>query len=141
MLADLDLMVAPFEVRAYGFRPGRVTRRRTRVKSPFVDGASTVYEALDEADLGLDISIKEVSGTALWAAQAVLVAAFSQSLFTVTLDVNGDDRGYACEAADYGEVPEAGGGEGTFDDRAVLAFRSTMRFICPRDPVPTAGPI
>lgn len=135
-LGDLDLInplsEAPvYDIMADSFDAGRVTWRRDTVTSPYVAGAYEVGAVKDEVDASLVVRVKGTDHTTLQTHVGALIEAFSQSTYTLTLELDSVEWAWTCKRADYAlayDLPM----RRRHIARVVLAF--------PRSPIPAAGP-
>lgn len=99
--ADLDVTAGAYDIEGEtGIDFGGRTWRRNMVDSPFVHGSFPVTQALENSTLGLAIQVRAASQDALATAIAVLVSAFSQFEYSVTIKFDDADRQWTCWAAD-----------------------------------------
>lgn len=134
-LSDLQLwQPGTFTVLGDAFGPGAQVRRRETVTSPYVKGR-TLLSAVDDVQLAsLSIEVGSTSGSGLSTNIAVLLAAFSQSTFTMSAIWDDVAVSWTCEAADYAVGPA-----GVLQDHDLKFFTQVVALTVPRSPVAVSG--
>lgn len=121
-----------YEVISVG--PGSTSWRREVAKSPWVHGEALVSAVKDVGIAPLSVRVMGTSAAQKETRLGVLLAAFSQFLYTMTVTINGVGYAWACEPADWSV-----GEDGEFNKFFEMAHRSEVKLSIPRNPVPTDG--
>lgn len=134
-LSDLQLWnPGTFTVLGDTFGPGGQVRRRETVTSPYVKGRTLLHSVEDVQDARLDVEVGSTSGSGLSTNVGVLLAAFRQSIYTLTAVWDDVTVAWTCEPADYSVGPQ-----GVLDDLGMKFFTVTVSLTVPRSPVPVSG--
>lgn len=100
-LADLDLNDHVNYFVSAPIFGGTVSWRRQTVQSPWVEGQFTVNAVRDQVEDKVVIEVMGGDQVTLQQNVQALIAAFSQSSFNITLQLDNAVNTYACEASDY----------------------------------------
>lgn len=128
-LADLSLNTAPYSIAQEGLRPGDTAWRRDRVKSPYVHGDVLVNAVREEAEAKIGIEIVEATYADLQSSMRTLVEAFSQTEFTLDIQMAGTSYKWTCGTADHSI---------SWVSERWHALRVGVAFSMPRNPVEEA---
>ncbi len=113
------------------FLGGQVTWKRQQASSVFLDGDVTTQRSRGTVTEAVGVEVRAATHAELQAATAVLIAAFSQDSFTMTVVVAGATTTYACEAADYQSMG--------WTTPRLACLANQVLFQMPRQPVALAG--
>lgn len=112
------------------FLGANVQWNRTQVTSPFMDGAVTTQRQRQMVTENITIEVLGGSAPGLKAAFDVLVSAFIQDSFTLTVGVGAATYRYACETSDYQLI---------WSGPRFVANQGQVVLQMPRQPVALAG--
>lgn len=132
-LALLPLEIAdghPYYV-ATQFLGSGVAWDRQTVASRWVDGDFTTSRRRGNVTEQVAVEVACASTAALLLATEVLIAAFTQDAFTMTVTIDGRIWAYQCEAADYQSLQ--------WSTPRLSAHQGQVLFGVPRRPVALAG--
>jgi hypothetical protein len=104
---------------------------RQTVSSRWVDGDYTVSRRRGNVVEQVAVEVRCASTLALRLATEVLIAAFTQDNYTMTVTVDGQVWAYQCEAADYQALQ--------WSTPRLAAHQGQMLFGVPRRPIALAG--
>lgn len=129
-LADLNLNDHTNYYVANTIFGGTVSWRRQTVQSPWIEGQFTVGAVRDQVEDKFVVEVKGADQISLQNNLKALVAAFSQSSFNLTVQLDTAYYTYACEASDY-----------TIDwtNTRFIAKQVQVSFSLRRSPVPVNG--
>lgn len=136
-LSDLQLWDPPtFLLPEGGFSIGPQTHRREVATSPFTPGRYLIGLVPDVQTNRLVVQVRGTSGADLRAQVTTVLAAFTQSTYTVTSNYDGLIGSWACEPADYSV-----GAEGVVDEFDLSFYEQAVTLLFPRSPLVLSGPI
>jgi hypothetical protein len=111
---------------------GTVTWRRTTVKSPYVESEFTTNRVRGIVEDKFGVNVIGTDQVTMANNIAVLIAAFSQDTFNLTVQLDSQPYTYACEASDYTMDWSIG---------RMHSLQTEIKFQLRRSPVPINGPI
>ena len=130
-LADLNLNdPGTYSIRS--FNAGRVRRRSTIARSPYIEGATVVSTVRDIVEMDIAIDVEATTQAALQTRLDTLLDAFQQSSYTLTYGLDATTYEWTCYPAEY-EV-------GIASPDAIFGFVLPVGLIVMRQPAATAGP-
>ena len=111
---------------------GRVRRRSTVARSPYIEGGTVVSTVRDIVEMDLALDVEATTQATLQTRLDTLLDAFQQSSYTVTYGLDGTTYAWTCYPADY-EV-------GIATPDAIFGFVLPVGLIVMRQPAATSGP-
>lgn len=136
-LADLQLWAPPtFLLPEGGFAIGAQTHRRETITSPFTPGRFLIGLVPDVQVNRLVVQVRGSSGSDLRSLVGTVLAAFTQTSYTVTSNYDGLIGSWDCEPADYSV-----GAEGVVDEFDLSFYEQAVTLLFPRSPLPLTGPV
>ncbi len=133
-LADLGLNTDAYKIIEWG--PGVVAQARMKVGSPYIHGDFLVAAKKEQVEMPLGVRVTGSTYIDCWNKVGTLLRAFEQFAFVVTVVQDGTTFQYTCESADY-----AVGEGGIVQKFHMMAYKQEVRFLIPRRPNPTTGPV
>lgn len=121
-----------YEIIAFG--PGGRSWRRDTVAGRYQHGRALLNAVLETGTAVLQVRVHGATWTQVVNRAQVLVDAFSQLAYTLSVTIDGASSTMTCEAADISLM----GGE-TFQKHHAMAQMQEFQLIIPRNPVPVAG--
>lgn len=100
-LSDMSLNTSPYVVSKEGVRPGDTAWRRDRVKSPYVHGEVMINAVREQAEAQIGVEVIEDTYSAIQSSIRTLVEAFSQTEYTLDIQMSTTSYKWQCNAADY----------------------------------------
>lgn len=100
-LADLDLMDHLNYITSGTFMGAGVTYRRQQIRSPYVEGATTVNRVRDQVQDQIAIDVLADTQAHFQTNIATLQNAFAQDTFVLTMTLDTVVWAWQCEASDY----------------------------------------
>lgn len=117
---------------ASGLDPGQTQFSRVWATSAYVGGAVPVLTVPGVVTTTLKMYAYDLTQADIEADLAILIAAFTQSTYTLTINIDAATYAWTCYCADY--QPAA------FPIIAVLGLQWPITFDIPRSPYPSSGP-
>jgi hypothetical protein len=115
---------------ADSFMGGQVAWQRTQVSSPWIDDEVTVNRRRGKVMENVVVEVLGLTQSALSANISTLIEAFNQDNFTLGVTIDGVQRSYQAEAADY---------QVQWNGPRQVAKQIQVVFSVPRSPIPTLG--
>jgi hypothetical protein len=130
-LLPLELADDPYYLASTPFLGSQVTWDRQQVSSRFVEGDYTTSRRRGNVVEQLAVEVKTSSTFDLSNAMEVLIDAFAQDNYTLTVTIDGQIWAYACESADYQNA--------MWTTPRLAAHQGQAVFSVPRKPLAVSG--
>jgi hypothetical protein len=133
-LAALDLNTGGYKIIEWG--PGAVEHEKMTVASAYIDGSFLMNSKKMQVESALGIRVTGSTQVDCWNKMGALLRAFEQFEYTLSIVMDGTTFTYTCDPADY-----AVGDGGLIQKFHLMAYKQEVKFLIPRRPTPTSGPV